>query len=104
MMLWILLVLLYGVLKGVREVGEKLYHRGIVYVYFAFLYHCLAGCEGGYGNGTPVLLLCGGQIVCHLFGMDTELQGIGGDAGEPVRRAGPFQSNVRNAFRSGGAA
>ena len=53
--------------------GEKLYHRGIVYVYTAFFFNCIAGGGERGGNGAEILFLHSGQVVCDLSGMDVQL-------------------------------
>ncbi len=70
-MLWIWLVLFYGVMKGLREIVKKkaLEKNSTVEVLFlyTFLAFLFVVCDGA---GGAVLFLYRGQIFCDLFGMD----------------------------------
>ena len=52
--------------------GEKLYHRGIVYVYLSFLPDRAAGGTKCHGTGAEVLALHRNKIICHFSRMDVQ--------------------------------
>ena len=74
-MLWIWLVLFYGVMKGLREIVkkkalEKNSTVEVLFIYVSCIFICRSRCEKCDGAGGTVLFLYRGQIFCDLFGMD----------------------------------
>lgn len=58
-----------------KGIGEKLYHRGAVYVHFPFFCDGFAVGRKGGGGGIPLLVLYRLKIFCHFSGMDVQLPG-----------------------------
>lgn len=58
-----------------KSSGEKLYHRGTVYVYFPFFSDGFAVSRKGDGSGIPFLVLYRPKILCDFPGMDVQLSG-----------------------------
>lgn len=58
-----------------KGIGEKLYHRGIVYVYFLVFCDSFAVREGVDGSGVPFLFLYCIEVIRHFSGVDVQLSG-----------------------------
>lgn len=79
--MWVWLVLLYGVLKGVREIVKKkaLEKNSTIEVLFMYTFlsfvMVLPSAGAATGVENPFLLLYCIKILCHFSGMDMQLPG-----------------------------